>query len=75
MLGFRSEAHVDAWCEKRELPRRPIVNLEQQWHLAKTWYENRLTVELRRPGPEEMVEIFSSIGLEGPFWNPQSDEF
>lgn len=75
MLGFRSEAHVDAWCEKRNLPRRPIIGLEQQWQLAVTWYGNRLTVESRRPKPDEMVEIFVSIGLEGPFWDPQSDPF
>jgi hypothetical protein len=40
-----------------------------------TWYGNRLTVESRRPGPEEMASIFAAIGLEGPFWDPQTDVF
>ena len=75
MLGFRSEAHVDAWCEKRELPKRPLVSLDQQWELAVAWYENRLTEDSRRPGPEEAAKIFQNLGLEGPFWDLQSDRF
>jgi len=75
MLFFRSEEHVQRWCEARSLPMRPIISLEQLWHLAVTWYENRLTVESRRPAPEEMVKIFEAIGLEGPFWNPQEDRW
>jgi hypothetical protein len=75
MLLFRSEEHVRRWCEARNIPVRPIITLDQLWHLAVTWYGNRLTVESRRPGPEEMVEIFAGIGLEGPFWNPKSDQW
>jgi hypothetical protein len=75
MLFFRSEEHVQRWCQTRDLPVRPILSLEQLWHLAMTWYGNRLTVESRRPGPNEMVSIFAAIGLEGPFWDPQSDVF
>ncbi len=75
MLFFRSEEHVQRWCQTRDLPVRPILSLVQLWHLAMTWYGNRLTVESRRPGPNEMVSIFAAIGLEGPFWDPQSDVF
>jgi hypothetical protein len=75
MLGFRSEAEVDEWCEHRKLPRRPLLTLMQQWRLAVEWYGNRLTVESRRPGPDEMRRIFSEIGLTDPFWDPQSDRF
>ena len=75
MLFFRSEEHVERWCQARDLPVRPLLTLEQLWHLAVTWYGNRLTVESRRPGPAEMASIFAAIGLEGPFWDPQSDAF
>ena len=75
MLFFRSEEHVQRWCQTRDLPVRPILSLEQLWHLAMTWYGNRLTIESRRPGPNEMASIFAAIGLEGPFWDPQSDVF
>jgi len=29
MLLFRSEETVDAWCAARELPKRPLVSLDQ----------------------------------------------
>jgi hypothetical protein len=73
MLLFRSEETVNQWCEAHGVSRRPIINLNQLWHLAVTWYENRLTIESRRPGPDEIVAIFAQIGLEGPFWDPKSD--
>ena len=73
MLLFRSEETVNRWCESRRVPRRPIVSLDQLWQLATAWYANRLTVESRRPGPDEMVSVFVAIGLTGPFWDPRSD--
>jgi hypothetical protein len=71
MLLFRSEETVDAWCAARGLPRRPILDLDQLWYLATAWYANRITVDSRRPGPDEMVTIFAAIGLSGSFWEPQ----
>lgn len=70
MLLFRSEENVNGWCREQGVPRRPILSVDQLWALAVAWYENRLTVDSRRPGPEEMVGIFSGIGLQGPFWDP-----
>lgn len=72
MLAFRSEAHVLAWCDERDLPRRPLLNVAQQWRLAVEWYGNRLTVESRRPDPAEMAAIFAEIGLRGRFWDPSA---
>jgi hypothetical protein len=75
MLLFRSEENVDLWCKARGIPRRPILDLDQLWHLARTWYENRMTAESRRPAPSEMSAIFAAIGLHGPFWDPQADSW
>jgi hypothetical protein len=75
MLLFRSEENVTRWCEARGIPRRPLVSLEQLWQLSVAWYANRLTIESRRPEASEMVEIFASVGLDDPFWNPQSDQW
>lgn len=74
MLFFRSEEHIDRWCRVRQLPRRPVISMDQLWHLATTWYENRLTLESRRPAADEMIDIFADIGLEGPFWDPSSKQ-
>lgn len=75
MLFFRSEEHVDRWCGQRGMIKRPIISLEQLWQLAVTWYANRLTVDSRRPAPDEMAGIFASIGLTGPFWDPHADQW
>ena len=75
MLFFRSEENVTAWCRNRRTPVRPLIRLDQLWHLAVTWYGNRLTVDSRRPGPDEMVAIFAKVGLEGPFWDPKADSW
>jgi len=75
MLLFRSEETVRAWCAARGLSMRPLVNLDQLWHLAKTWYGNRLTVNSRRPAADEMVAIFAAVGLTGPFWDPTADRW
>ncbi|HSS78387.1 MAG TPA: hypothetical protein VLV54_16795 [Thermoanaerobaculia bacterium] len=75
MLLFRSEETVREWCRANGVPVRPILDLNQLWYLAKTWYENRLTVESRRPGPDEMVQIFAGIGLTGAFWDPKADQW
>jgi hypothetical protein len=75
MLLFRSEESVNHWCESKQLPRRPLVNLEQLWELAVIWYGNRLTAESRRPAADEMASVFASIGLTGPFWDPKTDQW
>jgi len=75
MLLFRSEETVNLWCASHHISRRPLVNLTQLWQLAVHWYANRLTVESRRPAPDEMVSIFSALGLTGPFWDPKSDQW
>jgi hypothetical protein len=75
MLLFRSEETVDLWCEAHAIPKRPLITLAQLWQLAVHWYGDRLTVESRRPAPNEMMSIFASIGLTGPFWDPKSDQW
>ncbi len=68
MLAFRSEEHVERWCETRRLPRGAVLTPEQVWGLAVAWYANRLDPDWRRRTPEETEAAFAEIGLEGPFW-------
>jgi hypothetical protein len=75
MLFFRSEEQVQQWCRAQGYVQRPIVSMDQLWALAKTWYATRLQPDSRRPQPKEMREIFASIGLNGPFWDPEADSF
>ena len=75
MLFFRSEERVREWCAEQGYSMRPLVTMDQLWTLATTWYSTRLEEISRRPKPDEMRSIFGILGLEGEFWDPQSDGF
>ncbi len=75
MLFFRSEERVREWCLATGYPLQPLVRMDQLWALAVEWYSTRLQPESRRPQPAEMRRIFGRLGLEGSFWDPQSDAF
>ncbi len=75
MLFFRSEEAVREWCASRGDPVRPLVRIDQLWALSTAWYSTRLQENSRRPKPDEMRAIFSSLGLDGDFWDPTSDAF
>lgn len=68
MQAFRSEAHVDRWCERSGLERGAAFPLETAWRLAENWYRDRLSVDWQRRTAEEAQELFASLGLTGPFW-------
>jgi hypothetical protein len=68
MLAFRSEAHVETWCEQRSIPRGATFSLEQCWRLAHAWYANRMAPDWRRKTPEEAEALFTDLGLAGDFW-------
>jgi hypothetical protein len=68
MLAFRSEEHVERWCETRGLERGAVFGLETCWRLADAWYANRLASDWRRRTPEEVEALFAELGLEGDFW-------
>ena len=75
MLFFRSEERVREWCASRNEPMRPLVNMDQLWAIATTWYATRLEPVSRRPKAEEIRGIFASIGLDDDFWDPLSPTF
>jgi hypothetical protein len=68
MLAFRSEEHVERWCESKGLERGGLLTPEQQWRLAEAWYADRLAPGWRRRTPEEAGALFAELGLEGEFW-------
>ncbi len=68
MLAFRSETHVERWCETRGMPRGAVFSLEQAWGLADAWYAERLAPTWRRRRAEEAEALFAELGLSGDFW-------
>jgi hypothetical protein len=68
MLAFRSEAHVDRWCETRRIPRGASFSLDQAWQLGRAWYADKLSPDWRRATAEEAEAMLAGIGLTGEFW-------
>ena len=60
---------MDRWCASRKVPRGAIVPAGQCWALAKLWDIDRLRPEWRRKTAEETEDIFTRVGLRGPFWS------
>ncbi len=69
MLLFRSEEDIAEWSEAGGTPRGELLSVEQQWRLARAWYEHRLNPGARRRTVEEAEAAFAEIGLAGPFWS------
>ena len=70
MLLFRSEEHVDHWCEQWKLERGALLSLEQAWRLALAWYGfDRREPAWRRKNADEAEALFAELGLTAPFWN------
>jgi len=69
MLLFRDEEHIDRWRAQWSQPRGAILTIDQAWHLALAWYQNKAEPAWRRASLEETEALFAKIGLTGPFWN------
>jgi hypothetical protein len=70
MLVFRSEEHVDRWCESWHMPRGAVIPLDRGWELARLWYgEDRRDPNWRRRTLEETEAVFASLGFTSEFWN------
>ena len=69
MLLFRSEEHIDRWCESWRLPRGGTMALDTGWKLARAWYgSDRRDATWRRRSVDEAEALFADLGLTGDFW-------
>ncbi len=69
MLLFRSEEHIERWCQQWQLERGAQLSLDQAWHLAQAWYgPDRRDPSWRRKTVEETEAVLTDLGLTGPFW-------
>jgi hypothetical protein len=45
-----------------------VVRLEQVWPLARAWYVGRAEESWSPRTPEAAQQVFTDLGLTGPFW-------
>jgi hypothetical protein len=68
MLLYRSEQHIDRWCEQWKRPRGGTLTLTQGWKLAQLWYGDRLNPQWQPKTASEVESVFQNVGLVGEFW-------
>jgi Alkylmercury lyase len=68
MLLFRSEQHLDRWCEQWNRPRGGTLSLAQGWRLAQLWYGDRLSPQWNPMSAEQAESVFQKVRLVGEFW-------
>jgi hypothetical protein len=66
---FRSEAKVDDWCGRHDLPKGAVLSLPQLWRFARDWYGCYLNEPWHKRSLEEASEIFRRNKLTGQFWS------
>jgi hypothetical protein len=70
MLYFRSEEHIERWCESWRMGRGAVMPLDLAWRLALAWFSaDRRAPEWRRRTVDEVEEVFGDLGLSSPFWS------
>lgn len=67
MLLFRSEEHLGAWVSA-DNPAGERMSIDQQWDLARSWFEGRHRPGWRRRTPAEAEAVLRSVGLTSAFW-------
>lgn len=69
LLPFRNERQIDDWSNRHGLPRGVAVPIAQAAALARSWYGAHANSDYRKWTLPEAQQIFSDVGLTGPFWN------
>lgn len=77
LLPFKTEQQIDDWSDRHGLPRGQAVPIVQAAALARAWYGKHAESDYKKWTPAQAQDIFSGIGLTGPFWalDSSSDRF
>jgi len=71
MLVFESNAAVDAWCMRHNMPRGDVQPLTTVWAFARAWYARHLDPAWTKWTSQEAQALFAQFGLTGPIWTLQ----
>ena len=66
---FRSEAEIDAWCNRHDLPRGHVFTIPELWAFAVDWYGRYLEVPWRKRTREQTLALFERHKLTSTFWS------
>jgi len=68
MLLFETEAQVDAWSQRHNIPKGDLQPVQNIWAFSKEWYGNHLNPEWTKWTAQEAKEMFARYNLNGKTW-------
>lgn len=68
MLIFENEKQLDLWCQKHNMPKGDVQQIETIWNFSKKWYGNHLSPEWKKWTIQEAKEMFAEFALTGEIW-------
>lgn len=68
MLLFESEAQIDQWTSRHNIPKGDFQPIHKIWQFSRRWYGNHLNPEWTKWTIDEAKQIFKEFELGGKIW-------
>ena len=68
MLVFRTEAEIDAWSERHNIPKGDVQRADKIWAFSQKWYGNHLDSNWQKWTVEEAKQLFEAFDLKHKVW-------
>lgn len=65
---FRSEEHVDKYCNENQVQRGGVISAQQAVELGKLWFNPMLEPNWRPMSKNVISEMLEQVGLTDEFW-------
>jgi hypothetical protein len=69
MLVFQSDAQVNDWCMRHNIPKGDLQSINNVWEFSKKWYGNHLNPHWEKWTMEEAKRIFIEFNLTHKTWD------
>lgn len=66
-----SRAGVEAWCKRHGFPSGEVIDIATGIALAQAWFGDYLEPTWARKSPDEVQQLFRSLGLNSAFWRTE----
>ena len=74
MLLFETEAQVDLWSKKHNIPKGDVQPIEKIWAFSKKWYGNHLNPKWEKWTIAEAKAMFREFELNDKIWQLEESE-
>lgn len=69
MVYFSSRRHLDGWLESNRHLEGEALTVEKMAEVCRPLAKGRIELDWKRPGKEELMSYWDSLGLKSSFWD------